>query len=368
MKTVSPAVNYAYLCAFRDIVGGGQAGMLLHFKHADRARFTPLLVCPGEGEVSRRAAELGIETVFFDWPRPGVLSLPAVLAGAMALRALAAKRKIALLHADTLELAAIGGLAAICSPLKVVFHARVSDGGGMWDRLVPALCDRIICVSKAAARRFPASGKVRVIYNGVERVTAPTAEQAAECRRELGLLPEQVVAGYCGQLIESKGLSVLLRAFALLKSGFPSARLLLSGRGDTDGLKKLAADLGIEGQTLFTGFRADNASVRACIDIFTLPGLHEEGLPRTILEGMALGRPSVLTPVGGSAEAIVDGESGFFVPPGNASALAEKLGLLLRDSGLRARMGEAAKKRMETLFEAGETTRGMEAVYQELLG
>lgn len=367
MTSASPNIKYAYLCAFRDIVGGGQAGMLLHFKYADRARFTPLLVCPGEGELSRRVVSLGVESVFFACPRMGLLSLPKVLGAALSLRRLLARQRAVLAHADTLELAALAGAAALFSPVKVVFHARVSDSGGLWDRLVPLLCDSIICVSNAAARRFPDSKKVRVVYNGVESVEAPSPEETARLRRALGLAPEHLVVGYCGQLVKEKGLPTLLRAFASLKNEFPHARLVLSGRGDEAGLKALAGEMGIADVTLFTGFREDNSPVRACIDIFVLPGIMAEGLPRSVLEAMALGRPVVLTPCGGSAETIVDGESGFFMPVGDAGTLAAKLRLLLSDPSLRARLGAAAKKRMLEHFEVAGATRAIEAVYLELL-
>lgn len=337
--------------------------MLLHFKHADRSAFTPLLICPEQGEVSRQAELLGIETLFFSWPP--VCPLRFILA-ARRLRAICARNQVKIIHADTLELGVLAGLAAMFSPIKTVFHARVGDSGGLWDKIIPFFSDRIICVSRAAARRFPNSGKVRVIYNGVEKAEAPLPEETARLRRALGLAPENVVIGYCGQLVEGKGLPTLLRAFALLKSKYQQARLLISGRGTDAELKALASELGIGRETIFSGFQTEHFAVRACIDIFTLPGTLAEGLPRSILEGMALGRPAVLTPCGGSAETIIDGESGFFAPPTDHSALAEKLGLLLEDAALRQRMGEAAKKRMLEFFEINKATRAIETAYKEL--
>lgn len=367
MTSASPEIKYAYLCAFREIVGGGQVGMLLHFKHADRARFTPLLLCPGPGEVSDKAAGLGIKTFFLNWPAMRPHSLLAIFKTVRELRALFASNGVSVAHTDTLELAALAGLASLFSPVKTVFHARVSDSGGLWDRLIQLLAARIICVSHAAAKRFPKSEKLLVIYNGVEKAASPLPEETSALRKELGLGAEHIVVGYCGQLLATKGLPTLFHAFALLKTSRPEARLLLSGRGEEAELKSLANELGIGGETIFSGFRTDNSAVRACIDIFVLPGTHAEGLPRTVLEGMALGRPTVLTPCGGSVEAIIDGESGFFVPPGDPAALAEKLSLLAGDGALRAQMGSAAKKRMLDLFEIEKTTRAIEAVYQELL-
>ena len=366
MTSASPNIKYAYLCAFRDIVGGGQTGMLLHFKHGDRAHFTPLLLCPGPGEVADKTLALGVETLFLEWPTMRPHSLLKIFAAMRQLRALFAANGVKVAHADTLELAALAGLAALFSPVKTIFHARVSDSGGLWDKLLPLLSDRIICVSHAAAKRFPQSEKVLVIHNGVEKAAAPKPEETTAFRKELGLCANDIVIGYCGQLVASKGLPILLRAFALLKNKYPKARLLLSGRGADTELQALAAELGISKETVFSAFRADNFPARSCIDIFALPGTHAEGLPRSVLEGMALGRPIVLTPCGGSVETIVDGESGFFVAPGDHAALAEKLALLIDDGALRAKMGAAAQKRMLEFFEIGRATRAIEAVYQEL--
>ncbi|HOX23716.1 MAG TPA: glycosyltransferase, partial [Elusimicrobiales bacterium] len=123
----------------------------------------------------------------------------------------------------------------------------------------------------------------------------------------------------------------------------------------------------VAGKTVFAGFNEDMAPLRACVDIFTLPSLESEGLPRSILEAMALARPVVLTAVDGNRETVINGESGFLVPPGDVAALGEKLALLCADRNLRDKMGAAACARQRKFFEISAITREIEEVYEGLL-
>jgi glycosyltransferase involved in cell wall biosynthesis len=99
------------------------------------------------------------------------------------------------------------------------------------------------------------------------------------------------------------------------------------------------------------GLRADVPDVLADADIFVLAS-RSEGLPISILEAMAAGLPVVASDVGGVSEAVVHGETGLLVPPGDPEALASALELLLRDSPLRQRMGAAGRRRAQARFDA----------------
>ncbi len=104
--------------------------------------------------------------------------------------------------------------------------------------------------------------------------------------------------------------------------------------------------------------------VQSEFDVFVLPSDHE-GLPLSLLEAMALGKPSVVTGVGGVPEVVRNGEA-IVVPPRDPEALTEGIATLLRDPSLRMRIGEAARRRAED-FDIRKAARRMEEVYQELL-
>jgi glycosyltransferase involved in cell wall biosynthesis len=146
----------------------------------------------------------------------------------------------------------------------------------------------------------------------------------------------------------------------------PDVRFLLVGQGPLESaIRGQVRALGLEETVVFAGFRDDAPRVAAALDVFVLPSTHE-GLSIALLEAMALGRPSVVTDVGGLPETITDLVEGFIVPPKNVPALTEAIVRLIRDPTLRTRMGEAAARRANA-FDIRNSVRRTEVVYQELL-
>jgi len=116
---------------------------------------------------------------------------------------------------------------------------------------------------------------------------------------------------------------------------------------------------------VFAGYRDDAARVVAAADVFALPSW-TEGLPLVVLEAMALGRPVVATPVGGTPELVVDEETGLLVPPRDVAALAAALTRVLGDGALGRRLGEAGRRRVAERFSAEATSREVLALYDEV--
>ncbi len=101
-------------------------------------------------------------------------------------------------------------------------------------------------------------------------------------------------------------------------------------------------------------------------DVFALSSQHE-GLSIALIEAMALGKPAVVTDVGGLPEVIEDGEQGFIVPVGRYAALADRIVRLLEDPALRAQMGREGRTRADD-FDIRHSVRRIEQVYEEILG
>jgi len=115
------------------------------------------------------------------------------------------------------------------------------------------------------------------------------------------------------------------------------------------------------------GFVTNAPELSAACDVFCMPSTKREGLARAIIEAMAYRVPPVVTDAGGSPELVVDGVSGFVVPPRDAQGLADAIEKLYRDKGLRQRMGEAARERIATDFRNEDTVRKTIALYEELV-
>ncbi|HTU03197.1 MAG TPA: glycosyltransferase family 4 protein, partial [Candidatus Sulfotelmatobacter sp.] len=183
-------------------------------------------------------------------------------------------------------------------------------------------------------------------------------------RERLGIARDAFVVGYAGQLLKTKGLETLIRAFARLRTEFPEARLALAGRGGDEPALRAAAGDGV----LFVPFSDSMPGFYSALDAFALPTAHGEGLSRSLIEAMACGLPAVATASGGNVETLVQGETGWFVPVGDESALLERLRHLYLRPEERTRMGRAARKRAEELFDASACARAVEALYCEVAG
>ena len=122
-------------------------------------------------------------------------------------------------------------------------------------------------------------------------------------------------------------------------------------------------ELGLEDRVIFAGFRGDINNVINALDIMTLPSTWNEPCAAVVQQGMALSKPVVGTRAGGTPEMIVDGETGFLVPPSDPDALAEAIGRLAGDAFLRRRLGQAGFRRVEELFTLQLMTDKVEALY-----
>jgi glycosyltransferase involved in cell wall biosynthesis len=174
------------------------------------------------------------------------------------------------------------------------------------------------------------------------------------------------VVGSIANFKAAKDHATMLEAAARVRAALPSVRFLLVGQGPLEPqVRRLATELGLDGTVIFAGFRTDAQRLVAGLDVFALSSTYE-GLPIALIEAMSLGRPAVVTRVGGVPEVVTDGAQALLVPPRDPAALADGLLRLLGDPELRARMGTAARARSLD-FDIRKAVRRMEQVYAELL-
>jgi glycosyltransferase involved in cell wall biosynthesis len=129
----------------------------------------------------------------------------------------------------------------------------------------------------------------------------------------------------------------------------------------------LVGELGVGGAVRFLGVREDVPRLMAAADVFMLSSL-SEGVSVTLLEAMAAGLPIVATDVGGNGEVVVEGETGLLSPRGDAGALGENLGALMRDGGRRMGMGQAGRARVVGLFDQRRMHERYAELYEQMYG
>jgi glycosyltransferase involved in cell wall biosynthesis len=239
------------------------------------------------------------------------------------------------------------------------------------DRRHLRFMDHVVCVSDGQAAKVSrwcgvSSPRLTVIRNSA-RLSAfenrdPTARHRLLSFFQPGSGVTQVVLA-AGRLSPEKGFGVLVEAAASICRENPRAGVVLFGEGVLrQDLERRLAGLGLTQRFLMPGFRTDLDTLIGAADVVVLPSF-TEGLPNVALEASAAGVPVVATAVGGTPEAIADGESGFLVPPGQPEPIAARVGELLRNADLRARFGAVGPERMRTRF----TFEAQAAAYLRLL-
>jgi len=180
------------------------------------------------------------------------------------------------------------------------------------------------------------------------------------------------VVGFMGALSPLKAPHGLISAAQkLISKGFKARFLFVGGPlpGEEDyarKIKKLPEKLGISKYFHFTGFQNNPFSWLNHFDVFVITSL-QDSCPLVVFEAMDLGKPVIGTNVGGIPEQVLDGETGFIVPPGNPSALAEKLQILIESPVIRRQMGDAGRKRVTSLFTPVKISERLFSLYRDIL-
>lgn len=236
------------------------------------------------------------------------------------------------------------------------------------------LVDKMVFVSDDARSVAVERGGVAVrniltIVNGVDldRYSVSPAGDRETKRREVGISPGAEVVGIVARLTPAKDHSNLFRAFKRVLSVTPGARLLVVGDGELRGeLEAEVIELGVQGEVIFLGDRSDVPDLLGIMDVFVLSS-YTEGLAMTLLEAMAAGLPIVATRVGGNTEAVVDGQTGFIVPPRDERALAGAVLELLEDKERAREMGRMGRARAVEKFGTDTMVREYEKLYRSVL-
>jgi glycosyltransferase involved in cell wall biosynthesis len=209
------------------------------------------------------------------------------------------------------------------------------------------------------------TGRLSVIPNALDlqQWRPITPEERRQRQRAAGLPSDAIVIGFAGRLVPLKCLDCLLEAAPRLLADHPLLHFLVLGDGPLrPELERQARPLGDRCRFLGWGAGSDWLPL---FDVLVLPS-ESEGLPYCILEAMASGIPVVASAVGGMKESVVDGQTGWLVPVGDAVALGQALDRLIEDADMRTAMGSAGRARAETLYDARSMARQWEELYMRL--
>jgi glycosyltransferase involved in cell wall biosynthesis len=194
--------------------------------------------------------------------------------------------------------------------------------------------------------------KIRVIHNGVDTKKFQPTGDKQKAKTEVGLNPKDIAILSVGRLYARKGLFTLIETMPKIVKRFSNAKLIISGKGQSNEMKKLinhAARLGIREDIVFTGYFPDSKlpKLYQAADVFAFSTFYEHH-PFAILEAMSTGLPIVTNNVGGIPETIENGKNGFLCTPFNPREFSEKTLYLLEHP---AQATEIASRARETVLE-----------------
>ena len=254
------------------------------------------------------------------------------------------------------------------SNIKLISHNR-SHGAALFNKynsdIANIKIDKFIAVSESIKKDLLKNDidevKIEVIYNAIPELKI---DNAFNIREAWGISNDvNNIVGIVGRLSPIKGHRILFDSFKLLLNELPETVLLVIGEGPLEEeLVEYTKNIGIAKNVIFTGHRKDVLNIVANLDLFVLPS-QNEGLPRTVLESMALKTAVIGSNRGGIPEVVINGETGIVVRYGDTAQLAESMELLLVNVALKEKYIENAFLMIKNKFGIQGYIKQIEDVY-----
>jgi glycosyltransferase involved in cell wall biosynthesis len=353
----------------------------------DPSRYRPVVVLPEPGPLQRLLDESGIETRLMPLAvlrrdllrgRGAVGTARLLSRNARELGEMARQLRAAVVHTNASSVLCGQAVARRASAAHVLHVREIyvkPDGrrNPLWRPLRHRLlrADAVACVSKAAAAQFPPSDRVFVLYDGLTRPSPRISR--AEARSALQIEANAFVVTTIGRISDWKGQDVLLRALAdPLLAELGTIGIVVGDAAPHQPyfeheLASLSAELNLDGRVRLLGFREDIDVLLAAADAIAVPSTFPDPLPNAAIEGAIAERPVVATSTGGQPEIVLDGKTGYVVPPSDPPALARALRSLADSPAAASQLGVAGARAAAAKFDPARLVDELQERYDRVL-
>ncbi|MFQ3536981.1 MAG: glycosyltransferase family 4 protein [Aggregatilineales bacterium] len=379
-------LNLLFITTYTGI-GGGESLTLNLMGALETTRFRLHLLTPRPGKFPQAAARLGVQTHTLAFRGASTFFLPALWARfpiVVKLRTFLRQHAIRAIISDYHSLPFIVP-AARALKVPVIWHAM-----GWWfpihawqRRFFSQELSCIVAISSAVKEKLLGAPPklppelISVHIPGVDTAQhQPEAVSGGPVRAHMHISPETPLVGLIARFQDVKGHDDFLDAAKLIRRAVPNARFAVAGENvfavSKDEaykqriLARVRQDAELREAVAFLGFWPDSREVIAASDVMVCSSWFES-LGMVALESMAMGRPIVSTRVGGPSETVLDGETGYLVPPRQPEALAERVIALLRDPERRKAFGERGAAHVRHNFSAQRHAADITALIDALL-
>ncbi|OGS08685.1 MAG: hypothetical protein A2270_01585 [Elusimicrobia bacterium RIFOXYA12_FULL_51_18] len=361
--------------------GGAQANTIHTVAHLNNTRFNAKLVSGPGGILDEKVPPGSI--IYANHLGRSIRPLKDLLA-LLELRDIIRAEAPLIVHTHSSKAGILGRLAARLAGTPVIVHTF--HGFGFHERqhplkkrlfiLLEKFCalfsDALIFVSNSNmsyARDYGLCdrGGCSIIRSGIPLKNYPARPDRAAKRRELGVPEDALLIVSIGNLKPQKNPGHFIAAAKRLTGAHKNAVFMLVGGGEElEAARALAKKSGLEHRLLFPGWRHDSAEILAAADIFTLTSLWE-GLPRSLVEAISTGLPSVCYKTDGVADLLYDGINGYTMDPGDIDTFCLRLKELMEYPVRRAEMAAKAAETNLTEFDIDYMVLRQEELYTGLI-
>lgn len=365
------------------IMSGVQKAMLDILERLDRNKYNITILCNAKGELTEAAVKRNISFIILPELKREINPLFDIFAF-IKLFKLIKENRFSLVHTHSSKSGFIGRLAARAAGAKCVvhtvqgfaFHDYSSKLAtliiGLMERMAGLVTDRIIFVNQydrkiALKMKLAAAEKTVTIPNGIDLSQFSPDGTMPVPSDLVGIEKSGGIVGMVARLWEQKSPQDFIRSIPFVVNVILDAKFLVIGDGHLKAeLERLSRQLKVSDNVFFLGWRQDVKALLKMLDVFVLTSLWE-GLSVSILEAMASGKPVVATNIKGNNELVVDGETGYLVPPKRPEQVGERVLNLLMNRTLAQKMGLKGYQRVKENFSIQNTVGKINQLYDTLL-
>ncbi|HJP19911.1 MAG TPA: glycosyltransferase family 4 protein [Nitrospinota bacterium] len=212
-------------------------------------------------------------------------------------------------------------------------------------------------------------GKIMSIPTGVDLKLFDPSKSKKKIRKELSLTEKTPIVGMVSVLRSWKGHNFFIEAIVTVLKKFSNVRFLIVGDGPRkESLTKMIKEKGLSETILMLGHREDVPEIMASLDILVHPSYANEGVPQSIVQGMAMGVPVIASDIKPLKEVVTDGETGLLSPNKDSGELAKRIILLLKNKELMRKMGNNGQKFVVEKFSMEKMIISIENLYKNMAG
>jgi glycosyltransferase involved in cell wall biosynthesis len=354
-------------------VGGQELAVLLHAEGLVKRGYDLRLILEPESPIAKMAEDKKLPVMLLSMRKS---RYPQAI---LQLRALIRQHRPAILQVNSSRDSWIGSIAArLVLPRPRIIrirHISAPLNRNVTTRLLyQHLIDRVVVTGGEKTRRELierdglSADRVAAFPIGLDVEYFRPASPDHDLRQELGLPKGHLLIGLISYLRTYKGHEYFIEAARRIAAKRDDATFIIVGEGpEEQPIRSRIEQLGLSDRIRMLGFRKDLLNVFRSLDVFAIPSVEGDTIPQVLMQALALGIPVVSTTVGSIPDVVIDGETGFVVPPRDASVLADRIETLLVDAGLRTRMGVQGRSLVESTYSIAKMLDRMEAVYQSLL-